>query len=146
MDKSFVGITAFFIAVASIAFQFSYSVPSSQQFILVSVESASDSIQYNTEHSGLSSKVDSVLLLKQLLPLLPVDDVPRITKSSEAEAKKVEKNEELPSIIDSFSSSYLIKFVDFVFKRSFCINENDSFYRLFDFYTPNRGPPALFML
>ena len=146
MNKSLVGISAFFIAVASIAFQYCYSVPSTKQFVLISVESDPDSTQYNSEHSDLNGEVDSVLLLKQLLPLLPVDDVPRITKSGEAEAKKVEKNEELSAIIDSYTSSYLIKLVDLVFKRSFCINENDSFYQLFDFYTPYRGPTSVFLL
>ena len=146
MNKSLVGISAFFFAVAIIAFQYCCSVPSSQLFVLVSLESASDSSHYYSETSELNGQVDSVLLLKKLLPFLPVDHTPRIAKSVDAEAKKVEKNDELSTGIDSYYSSYPIKIVDFVFSRSFSITENDVVYLLFDFYTPYRGPPSFFAL
>ena len=143
MNKSFVGISSFFIAVATLAFQYSCSVPSSQQFVLVSFESYLDSSFCKDENTALNTEKDSVLLLKQLLPLLPADDAPRIAKTSDAEAKKVEKNDPLSAINDLSATTFFHLDVDLLSSRSCYLSENNRCRRLIDFYTPYRGPPAL---
>ena len=145
MNKSLAGIRIFFFAVASIAFQYCCSVPATHQFVLTSVESATDSFQYNLDNSDLNRQVDSVLLLKHLYPFLPVDDTPRLAKSGNAEAKKVEKNDQLSAIAESGTSYCLFRDTLSVLDLSFCFNENDNFQNLLAFYTPYRGPPSFFL-